>query len=120
MKVLFIFAAALLCLTCNAAEIKVAYPADLEAEYSIVSVEGVSPNRIVVLKIARTSFTTYVKREFDCLNSKVRYLGSSNNPIRFDSRQEDKYFSSVDVTTLSTLIWSEVCQEVSSSLTASQ
>jgi hypothetical protein len=120
MKTLFILAAAFLCLTCNATEIKIAYPADANAAYSIVSVEGASETRMVVLKVARRTLTTYVKREFDCTKSRVRYLGSSNNPIGFDPQQADKYFSSAEITTLSSVILSEVCKKPAEALTASQ
>ncbi|MEX3772473.1 hypothetical protein [Pseudomonas sp. MYb118] len=110
MKALFIITTALFCLSCNADEVAIAYPSDPQAGYSIVSVEGVWPRRISVLKIAREEFTTYVKREFDCLNSRVRYLGSSNNPELFSQNQEDKYSSPANITLLTSILFSKTCK----------
>jgi len=110
MKVLFIFTTAFFCLSCNAGEVAIAYPSDPGARYSIVAVEGVWPHRTSVLKISREEFTTYVKREFDCANATVRYLGSSNNPGLFSQHQEDKYTSPSDITPLSSILFSKTCK----------
>lgn len=120
MKLILVTFSILACSAAYGLDTKITYPEDPHTNYSIVSIEESGANRTVITKVAKTEFTTYVKREFNCSNSTVRYLGSSNTPSSFNPQGEDEYFSRVDITTLTALVGSEACREFPASQTTIQ
>lgn len=97
-----------------------AYAAQSLSQDLTVSVSRGDKTKIVVTKRDFGVYTTYVKREFNCTDSTVRYLGSSASPTGFDAEQQDKYFSRVSDTVVPSALLSEVCKDEPSPLTASQ
>ncbi|WP_408596549.1 hypothetical protein [Pseudomonas sp. PLMAX] len=87
---------------------------------STVSISKTDHTRIVVTKRDFGAYMTYVKREFNCTDSTVRYLGSSATPTGFKAEQQDKYFSRVGDAFVPSTLLSEVCKDAPRSLTASQ
>jgi hypothetical protein len=85
-----------------------------------ISISQTGQTRIVVTKRDFGVYQTYVKREFNCADSTVRFLGSSASPTGFNPEQQDKYFSRVDDAFLPSAMLSEACKDNPQSLTASQ
>ncbi|WP_146012993.1 MULTISPECIES: hypothetical protein [Pseudomonas] len=87
---------------------------------STVSITQTDQTRTVITKRDFGDYKTYVKLEFNCTDSTVRYLGSSASPNGFNPTLQDKYFSRVSDTFVPPSLLSEACKDTTSSLTASQ
>jgi hypothetical protein len=85
-----------------------------------ISISQTGQTRIVVTKRDFGVYQTYVKREFNCADSTVRFLGSSASPTGFNPEQQDKYFSRMGETFVPSALFSEVCKDAPRPLTASQ
>ncbi|PMV85769.1 MULTISPECIES: hypothetical protein [unclassified Pseudomonas] len=85
-----------------------------------VSISQTDQTRTVITERDFGNYKTYVKLEFNCTDSTVRYLGSSASPTGFDAGLQDKYFSKVGDTFVPPTLLSEACKDTTSSLTASQ
>lgn len=95
-------------------------PSQPLSQDSTVSISQADQTRIVITKRDFGDYTTYVKREFNCADSTVRYLGNSASLNGFDPEQQDKHFSKASDTFVSSALLSEACKDTPSSLTASQ
>lgn len=95
-------------------------PSHSLSQDSTVSISQADQTRIVITKRDFGDYKTYVKLEFNCADSTVRYLGSSASPTGFDAGLQDKYFSKVGETFVPPSLLSEACKDTTSTLTASQ
>jgi len=108
--------------SCSAAQgaDSVILPSHPLSQDSTVSISQGDQTRIVITEKDFGSYKTYVKLEFNCTDSTVRYLGTSASPNGFDAGLQDKYFSKATEPFVSSALLSEACKDTTSSLTASQ
>ncbi len=95
-------------------------PSHSLSQDTTVSISQTDQTRTVITERDFGSYKTYVKLEFNCTDSTVRYLGSSASPNGFDAGLQDKYFSRVSDAFVSPTLLSEACKDTTSTLTASQ
>lgn len=95
-------------------------PSNSLSKDTTVSISQTDQTRTVITERDFGNYKTYVKLEFNCTDSTVRYLGSSASPGGFDAEQQDKYFSNVSETFVPPSLLSEACKDTTSSLTASK
>jgi len=111
-------------LSCAAAHSadSITLPSHSLSQDKTVSISQTDQTRIVITERDFGNYKTYVKLEFNCTDSTVRYLGTSTSPgpNGFDAWLQDKYFSKVNETFVPPSLLSEACKDTTSTLTASQ
>lgn len=92
----------------------------LVAPTTIVSVDRSDQNPIIITEQIYDHFKAYDKWEFNCTDSTVRYLGSSNTAKAFRPDQEDNYFASASANPATKNLHKDVCKPAAVSMTSNQ
>lgn len=67
--------------TVYSAETPLPVPTDANAMYTVLEVGGSFPNRTIVTKRVGSSGTSFAKRQYNCANGTVRYLGDGDTLV---------------------------------------